>query len=175
MRAGYERLDGLDEVLGRRREQSARTAVFDIEPLIAFCDSGQEDLDRRVSLVASRAADDDGVHSFPQLGSASTSGWSCPEGTAEGHRRRHRRASATEVHGPPVLRGLAGRRLPSRDLRTVVKDKFVLEPVLAFIGSIRLRELAVTDMDRSLIKDRGRCSPVSLAEVPWRDSCRGLS
>jgi hypothetical protein len=35
-------------------------------------------------------------------------------------------------------------RLPGRDPKTVAKNKFVLEPVLAVIGHIRLRDLAVT-------------------------------
>ena len=56
MRAGYERLTGLDELLRRVRELSARTVVFDIEPLVAFWDSGQDALDRGVALVVSRAA-----------------------------------------------------------------------------------------------------------------------
>jgi hypothetical protein len=56
VRAGYERVDGLDEVLRRLRELSARTAVFDIEPLIAFWDSGQEALDGGVARVVSQAA-----------------------------------------------------------------------------------------------------------------------
>jgi predicted HAD superfamily phosphohydrolase YqeG len=55
VRAGYERLAGLDEVLRRLRELSARTVVFDVEPLVAFWDSGQEALDRGVALVVSRA------------------------------------------------------------------------------------------------------------------------
>ena len=40
--------------------------------------------------------------------------------------------------------------LPGRDPKTVAKNKFVLESVLAGIGSIRLRELDVTDVDRAL-------------------------
>jgi len=56
VRAGYERLTGLDELLRRVRELSARTVVFDIEPLVAFWDSGQDALDRGVALVVSRAA-----------------------------------------------------------------------------------------------------------------------
>jgi integrase len=40
--------------------------------------------------------------------------------------------------------------LPGRDPKTVAKNKFVLEPVLAVIGSIRLRDLDVTDVDRAL-------------------------
>ncbi len=40
--------------------------------------------------------------------------------------------------------------LPGRDPKTVAKNKFVLEPVLAEIGSIRLRELDVADVDRAL-------------------------
>ena len=51
MRAGYERLAGLDEVLDRVREMSARTLIFDIEPLVAYWDSGQEALDRGVAEV----------------------------------------------------------------------------------------------------------------------------
>ena len=54
MRAGYERLAGLDEVLARARELSARTVIFDIEPLVADWDSGQADLDRGVALVLSQ-------------------------------------------------------------------------------------------------------------------------
>jgi integrase len=40
--------------------------------------------------------------------------------------------------------------LPGRDPKTVAKNKFVLEPVLAVIGTMRLRELDVTDVDRAL-------------------------
>ena len=54
MRVGYERLAGLDEVLDRARELSARTVIFDIEPLVAYWDSGQAALDRGVALVLSQ-------------------------------------------------------------------------------------------------------------------------
>jgi integrase len=40
--------------------------------------------------------------------------------------------------------------LPGRDPKTVAKNRFVLEPVLAVIGAVRLRDLAVTDVDRAL-------------------------
>ena len=50
MRAGYERLARLDEALDRARELSTRTVSFDIEPLVAYWDSGQADLDRGVAL-----------------------------------------------------------------------------------------------------------------------------
>jgi len=40
--------------------------------------------------------------------------------------------------------------LPRRDPKTVEKNKYVLEPLLAIIGGIRLRELAVSDVDRAL-------------------------
>jgi len=40
--------------------------------------------------------------------------------------------------------------LPGRDPKTVAKNRSVLEPVLAVIGTVRLRELAVTDVDRAL-------------------------
>lgn len=54
MRTEYERLAELDEVLRRVQELSARTVIFDIEPLVAYWDSGQKALDRGVALVASR-------------------------------------------------------------------------------------------------------------------------
>ncbi len=54
MRAGYERLAGLDEVLDRARELSTRTVIFDIEPLVAYWDSDQAALDRGVALVLSQ-------------------------------------------------------------------------------------------------------------------------
>jgi integrase len=40
--------------------------------------------------------------------------------------------------------------LPGRDPKTVVKNRLVLEPVLAVIGTVRLRELDVTDVDKAL-------------------------
>jgi integrase len=40
--------------------------------------------------------------------------------------------------------------LPGRDPKTVAKNGLVLEPVLAVIGSIRLRDLDVADVDRAL-------------------------
>jgi hypothetical protein len=55
VRAGYECLAELDEVLRRVRELSARTVIFDVEPLVAYWDTGQEALDRGVALVVSRA------------------------------------------------------------------------------------------------------------------------
>lgn len=54
VRAGYARLAGLDAVLGRVRELSARTVVFDVEPLVAYWDSGQEALDRGIGRVISQ-------------------------------------------------------------------------------------------------------------------------
>src|SRR3954452_12690556 len=54
MRAGYERLTELDEVLHRARQLTARTVIFDIEPLVAYWDSGQAALDRGVALVLSQ-------------------------------------------------------------------------------------------------------------------------
>jgi integrase len=39
---------------------------------------------------------------------------------------------------------------PGRDPKTVAKNRFVLEPLLAVIGSISLRDLDVTDVDRAL-------------------------
>jgi predicted HAD superfamily phosphohydrolase YqeG len=61
VRAGYECLAGLGEVLDRVRELSAQTVVFDIEPLVAYWDSGQEALDQGIALVLSRVAAVPGV------------------------------------------------------------------------------------------------------------------
>jgi predicted HAD superfamily phosphohydrolase YqeG len=58
MRSGYERLAGLDEALARVQQLSVQTVVFDIEPLIAHWDSGQEALDQGIAHVLTRA---DGV------------------------------------------------------------------------------------------------------------------
>ena len=40
--------------------------------------------------------------------------------------------------------------LPGRDAKTVAKNKHVLEPLLAVIGTVRLRDLDVTDVDKAL-------------------------
>jgi hypothetical protein len=62
---------------------------------------------------------------------------------------RHQRG-AGELHGPPLLRGLAHRRPAGQDPKTVAKNKCVLEPLLAVIGSVRLPDLDVTDVDMAL-------------------------
>ena len=61
MRSGYERLAGLDEALDRVRKLSVQTVIFDVEPLVAYWDSGQRALDQGVALVLSRAAAVPGV------------------------------------------------------------------------------------------------------------------
>ena len=40
--------------------------------------------------------------------------------------------------------------LPGRDPKTVAKNRYILDPVLAVIGSIRLRDLDVADVDKAL-------------------------
>jgi len=55
MRSGYERLAGLDEALDRVQQLSVQTVIFDIEPLVAHWDSGQEALDQGVAHVLTRA------------------------------------------------------------------------------------------------------------------------
>ena len=50
----YERAAGLDAVLSRVEELSARTVIFDIEPLVAYWDSGQDALERGIALLALR-------------------------------------------------------------------------------------------------------------------------
>jgi len=56
VRSGYERLAGLDEALDRIPQLSVQTVIFDIEPLVAHWDSGQEALDQGIARVISRAA-----------------------------------------------------------------------------------------------------------------------
>jgi predicted HAD superfamily phosphohydrolase YqeG len=55
MRPGYECLATLDDLLRRAGELSPKTMVFDVEPLVAYWDSGQEALDRGVESVLARA------------------------------------------------------------------------------------------------------------------------
>ncbi|MGO8960867.1 MAG: hypothetical protein ACLQFR_26350 [Streptosporangiaceae bacterium] len=55
MRAGYERAAGLDAALSCVEELSARTVIFDVEPLVAYWDSGQDAIDRGVALLVLRA------------------------------------------------------------------------------------------------------------------------
>ena len=61
MRPSYQRVAALGEVARRARELSVRTMIFDIEPLIAFWDSGQQSLDQGIALVLSEAATVPGV------------------------------------------------------------------------------------------------------------------
>ena len=49
-----------------------------------------------------------------------------------------------------MLGGLADRRAAGPGPEDFAKNRFVLEPVLAVIGSVRLRDLDVTDVDRVL-------------------------
>lgn len=51
MSAAYERLTELRDVLARASELSARTLIFDVEPLVAWWDSGQESLDRGIAAI----------------------------------------------------------------------------------------------------------------------------
>ena len=56
MRAGFERVTGLDDVVRRAAELSARTLVFDVEPLVAYWDGGQEALDEGIARVLGEVA-----------------------------------------------------------------------------------------------------------------------
>jgi predicted HAD superfamily phosphohydrolase YqeG len=51
MSAGYEQLTELPRALARARELSVRTLIFDVEPLVAWWDSGQQALDRGIAAV----------------------------------------------------------------------------------------------------------------------------
>ena len=56
MRAGFERVTGLDDVIRHAAELSARTLVFDVEPLVAYWDGGQEALDEGIARVLGEIA-----------------------------------------------------------------------------------------------------------------------
>jgi predicted HAD superfamily phosphohydrolase YqeG len=61
MRQPYEQYADLADLLRRTGELSAKTVIFDVEPLVAAWDSGQEALDRGVADVAAQAAAVPGV------------------------------------------------------------------------------------------------------------------
>jgi hypothetical protein len=54
VRAGYQRVEGFDAALRCVEELSARTGIFDAEPLVAYWDSGQKALERGVALLVAR-------------------------------------------------------------------------------------------------------------------------
>ena len=53
MRAAFERATGMGDVVRRAGELSARTMIFDVEPLVAYWDGGQEALDQGIARVLS--------------------------------------------------------------------------------------------------------------------------
>jgi predicted HAD superfamily phosphohydrolase YqeG len=54
MRPAYERLATLDDLLRRAGELASKTVILDVEPLVAYWDSGQEALDLGVESVLAR-------------------------------------------------------------------------------------------------------------------------
>lgn len=56
MRAVFERVTGLDDVVRHAAEVAARTLVFDVEPLVAYWDGGQQALDEGIARVLSEVA-----------------------------------------------------------------------------------------------------------------------
>jgi len=61
VKAGYHRAADLDDVLRKAGELGAKTLVFDVEPLVAHWDNGQDALDRGVAEVVAKAAAVPGV------------------------------------------------------------------------------------------------------------------
>jgi hypothetical protein len=61
VRVAYERLAEPHDLLRRARELSARTIILDVEPLVAYWDSGQASLDAGIARVLSQIAADPGV------------------------------------------------------------------------------------------------------------------
>ena len=56
MRAPFTRAAGLDDVMRQARELPARTMIFDVEPLVAYWDGGQDALDQGIALVLGQVA-----------------------------------------------------------------------------------------------------------------------
>jgi hypothetical protein len=56
VRAEFERVTGLDDVVRHAAELSARTLVLDVEPLVAYWDGGQAALDEGIARVLSKVA-----------------------------------------------------------------------------------------------------------------------
>ncbi len=56
MRAALDRATDMDDVVRRSGELSAKTMIFDVEPLVAYWDGGQEALDQGISRVLSEVA-----------------------------------------------------------------------------------------------------------------------
>ena len=61
MKNGYAHVTTLDDALRVARERSAKTLLFDVEPLVAYWDSGQQALDQGVTRVLGEAAAVPGV------------------------------------------------------------------------------------------------------------------
>ena len=61
MRVAYERSAEPHDLLRRARELSARTIIVDVEPMVAYWDSGQEALDQGIAQVVSQVAPDPAV------------------------------------------------------------------------------------------------------------------
>lgn len=56
MRAGYERAASLGDVSRQVRALSARTMILDVEPLVAYWDSGRAELDQGIARVLGEVA-----------------------------------------------------------------------------------------------------------------------
>jgi predicted HAD superfamily phosphohydrolase YqeG len=56
VRASFTRAAGLTDVLRQAAEMSARTMIFDVEPLVAYWDSGQGALDQGIARVLGEVA-----------------------------------------------------------------------------------------------------------------------
>ena len=56
MRAAFERATRLGDVVRWAGELSARTMIFDVEPLVAYWDGGQEALDQGMARVLSEVS-----------------------------------------------------------------------------------------------------------------------
>jgi predicted HAD superfamily phosphohydrolase YqeG len=61
VKATFERAATLGDAVRRAAELSARTMIFDVEPLVAYWDTSRESLDRGIALVLSKVCAVPGV------------------------------------------------------------------------------------------------------------------
>ncbi|HEY4462561.1 MAG TPA: hypothetical protein VGN41_07820 [Streptosporangiaceae bacterium] len=123
MRQPYEQYADLADLLRRTGELGARTVIFDVEPLVAAWDSGQEALDQGVADVAAQAAAVPGVAVV------------CFSTNAE---RRPSRAPAAGATRVMYLAG-AGKPLRTAPYRDLPRPGVVIGDQLATDGALAWR------------------------------------
>jgi predicted HAD superfamily phosphohydrolase YqeG len=121
MRPDYARVSGLDELVSQLGLIGARTVIVDVEPMVAYWDSGQQLLDRGVALVTRAVAETPGV----QVVCLATNSLRRPSALAaiEGVRLEYRASAAKPLRTRPY------RNFPRPGV--VVGDQLVTDGALA--------------------------------------------